>query len=184
MTTDEIKGKLAIILSIFLFILVNSAMIIVGSIFSCPADPMISLYLIIAGSMSISLLALRILLSHIVTPLLESCTVTSEKILLNHVKDRKVSYSVTKSKWCLKKVSDLLKCLDILASVFSTVWLIIGSIYVYGNLDLNYVNQNEENYCDLKLYGTAFIVITIGYISLFMSTIAAFIQLIYRNHKY
>ena len=64
-----------------------------------------------------------------------------------------------------------LKVFDTLASVFSTCWLIAGSIYVYRAHVSYYVGQS--NFCNYGTYVFAFVVITIGYISLCLSVLAA-----------
>ena len=84
-----------------------------------------------------------------------------------------------------------MKVFDSLASVFSTSWMIAGSVYVYGKWSIvtweetaNSGNQNttttdattdvtDLTYCDYTTYIFAFVVITIGYISLCFSVLAA-----------
>ena len=67
-----------------------------------------------------------------------------------------------------------LRAFDSLASIFSTCWLIVGAHNVYSTYE--YVNHHEEideDYCDYTTYTFAFIVITIGFISLVLSVVAA-----------
>jgi hypothetical protein len=54
----------------------------------------------------------------------------------------------------------------------STCWLIAGSYYVYG-ASPTYDDATKPTYCDYDAYMFAFIVITIGYISLCLSVVAA-----------
>ena len=75
----------------------------------------------------------------------------------------------------------LIKVFDSLASIFSTCWMIVGSTYVYGkwtvvtwNPDVNTDGPIAmEKYCDYTTYMFAFVVITIGYVSLFFSLLGA-----------
>ena len=71
-----------------------------------------------------------------------------------------------------------LQVFDTLASVFSTCWLIAGSVYVYGAYHhVTYNDEEEESqllhFCNYGTYVFAFVVITIGYISLVLSLVAA-----------
>jgi hypothetical protein len=50
--------------------------------------------------------------------------------------------------------------------------LIAGSCYVYG-ISPTYDDATKSTFCDYEAYIFAFIVITIGYISLFLSVVAA-----------
>lgn len=67
-----------------------------------------------------------------------------------------------------------LRIYDSLASIFSTCWLIVGSVYVYGkHSSVTFANVKEATYCDYNAYTFAFVVITIGYVSLGLSILAA-----------
>ena len=78
-----------------------------------------------------------------------------------------------------------IKVFDSVASIFSTCWMIVGSFYVYGSWTIvkwvegatgdstNGVTGVDSTYCDYGTYMFAFIVITIGYISLCLSVLAA-----------
>ena len=68
----------------------------------------------------------------------------------------------------------LLRTFDSLASIFSTCWLIVGAYYVYSTYEIvTHHVLEDENYCEYTAYTFAFIVITIGFISLVLSLIAA-----------
>ena len=64
-----------------------------------------------------------------------------------------------------------LRIYDSLASVFSTCWLIAGSVYVYG-ANPTYDDPHKDSFCDYSAYMFAFVVITIGYVSLALSVLA------------
>ena len=68
----------------------------------------------------------------------------------------------------------LLRTFDSLASIFSTCWLIVGACYVYSTYEIvTHHVLEDDNYCEYTAYTFAFIVITIGFISLVLSMIAA-----------
>ena len=78
-------------------------------------------------------------------------------------------------------VIKLVKAFDTVASVFSTLWLIIGGYFVYGCYDIvQFVQFNSDQnsnilnpkYCDSTAYYFAFGVITLGCISLVLSVIS------------
>ena len=84
----------------------------------------------------------------------------------------------------------LIKVFDSLASIFSTCWMIVGSVYVYGKFSEvkygKFTSESEEatetdpilpdpDYCDSTTFIFAFTVITIGYISLGFSILLALI---------
>ena len=66
---------------------------------------------------------------------------------------------------------------DSLASIFSTCWMIVGSVYVYGKWSSVTWDQKEGatdlKYCNYTTYMFAFVVITIGFISLCFSLLGA-----------
>ena len=68
----------------------------------------------------------------------------------------------------------LVKAFDTVASVFSTLWLIIGGYFVYGCYDIVQFDSENLNskYCDSTAYYFAFGVITLGCISLVLSVIS------------
>ena len=67
-----------------------------------------------------------------------------------------------------------IRVFDTVASIFSTIWLIVGAVNVYKSYnDVNHHELSHENFCDYTAYTFAFIVITIGFISLVLSVIAA-----------
>ena len=81
-----------------------------------------------------------------------------------------------------------IKVFDSVASIFSTCWMIVGSFYVYGSWTIvkwvegatgatadnpTSIATADSTYCDYGTYMFAFIVITIGYISLWISVLAA-----------
>ena len=87
-------------------------------------------------------------------------------------------------------VYKVIKVFDSLASIFSTCWMIVGSVYVYGEFSKvsyeQYTTDSEEvsetnpvvidpNYCDSTTLIFAFTVITIGYVSLALSILGALI---------
>ena len=85
----------------------------------------------------------------------------------------------------------VIKVFDSLASIFSTCWMIAGSVYVYGKWHIvsweeTMVGDNttdiptpvlnavaNPNYCDFDTFMFSFVVITIGYVSLCISIIGA-----------
>ena len=76
----------------------------------------------------------------------------------------------------------LLRAFDTFTSIFSTLWLLIGSYFVYSVYDdVTHKKLDDENYCDYTAYTFAFIVITIGFISLALSIIAALCMCVIKN---
>ena len=71
---------------------------------------------------------------------------------------------------------------DSLASVFSTCWLIAGSVFVYGAAP-TFSDPAADDYCDHDAYYFAFVVITIGYISLGLSLLAAVCHCVFRQRQ-
>ena len=68
----------------------------------------------------------------------------------------------------------MLRTFDSVASIFSTCWLIVGAVNVYSTYeDVEHHDKLDPQYCDYTAYTFAFIVITIGFISLVLSIIAA-----------
>ena len=70
-----------------------------------------------------------------------------------------------------------LKIFDTVASIFSTCWLVVGSYHVYSAKP-TFDNPLSKDYCDYTPFMCAFVVITIGYISLGLSVLAAVISCI------
>lgn len=69
-----------------------------------------------------------------------------------------------------------LRAFDSVASIFSTCWLIAGGYYVYNcytEVNHHLEEENSPYFCDYTAYTFAFIVITIGFVSLALSVIAA-----------
>ena len=66
--------------------------------------------------------------------------------------------------------------------IFSTCWLIVGACYVYSTYEIvTHHVLEDENYCEYTAYTFAFIVITIGFISLVLSVIAALCACVCRS---
>merc|ERR1719384_3113246 len=120
-------------------------MMIIGvqNLNDCPASHMIPVYLIVAGTTSLLLLLGRLLLSHVVIPRLmtdnrigavnEESNITNQG---NSDGDKKnLSLALYK----------LIKVFDSLASIFSTCWMIVGSVYVYGKWTLVTWNPDAVN---------------------------------------
>ena len=108
--------------------------------------------------------------------------------------DKIMSY-IVKRKGCVAKKSNsetmdmaikFLRTFDTVASVFSTLWLLIGSYFVYSCYDKvihDEKDKDSDNFCDYTAYLFAFIVITIGFISLALSIIAAVCMCAVRNNE-
>ena len=69
----------------------------------------------------------------------------------------------------------LLRVYDSLASIFSTCWLIAGGVFVYGaSADgVEFYDVESAEYCDHAAFVFAFVVVTIGFVSLGVSMAAA-----------
>merc|ERR1712154_600385 len=67
---DNWRKKSGLSCSFIIFAALNIAMVAVGgdTIYECHVDPMISVYLIVAGSTSLILLILRLVVSHVLIP--------------------------------------------------------------------------------------------------------------------
>lgn len=58
----------------------------------------------------------------------------------------------------------------------------MGSVYVYGSSP-QYSDPRADDYCDEGAYMFAFVVITIGYVSLFLSILAAFCHCFFKKRS-
>ena len=121
----------------------------------------------VAGSTSLALLMVRLIVSHVLMPALAPKSGEQSELKKAHDSgpnpaDFELVQYIVKG----------LKVFDTLASIFSTCWLIAGSIYVYG-VSPTYDEPTSSSYCDESAYKFAFSVITIGYISLALSVVAA-----------
>merc|ERR1711997_582842 len=67
---DNLRKKSGLSCSFIIFAALNIAMVAVGgkAIKNCPVDPMIPIYLIVAGSTSLLLLVIRLIVSNILIP--------------------------------------------------------------------------------------------------------------------
>eukprot|EP00095_Tigriopus_kingsejongensis_P004244 maker-scaffold711_size108467-snap-gene-0.34 protein:Tk04244 transcript:maker-scaffold711_size108467-snap-gene-0.34-mRNA-1 annotation:"PREDICTED: uncharacterized protein LOC100493102 isoform X4" len=165
---NEQRKQYGITCTFTIFAALNICMIYVGAkaVHSCPVEPMVPNYLIVAGSLSMSLLMVRLIVARLLVPYLEqSQEITRDQETLEASQVREKALVGT---WFLS----LLTIYDSFASIFSTCWLIVGSIYVYG-VSPDFYDRNSPNHCDYHAYMFAFVVITIGYISLALSILAA-----------
>ena len=121
------------------------------------------LILSVAGSTSLALLVTRLVVSRVLLPKfnkIDSGTVPAD--------------SGSKTAERMDLIIKLVKAFDTVASVFSTLWLIIGGYFVYGCYDIVQFDSENLNpkYCDSTAYYFAFGVITLGCISLVLSVIS------------
>ena len=135
-------------------------------------------FLSVAGSTSLILLIVRLLVSHFLIPRINSIEPDRENQLqLNE----KPSAGVQAT---MQLTYKLLRVFDSVASIFSTCWLIVGAYYVYSTYEtVTHHVFEDENYCEYTAYTFAFIVITIGFISLVLSLIAAICACFCRNDE-
>ena len=174
---NQWRKQSGITCSFVIFAALNIAMVVVGVKASnyCPVEPMITIYLMVAGSTSLSLLIVRLLVSHVLVPRLES---SSEKLSIME----KSTDSMDNKSPLIDLTVRYLTIYDSLASIFSTAWLIAGSIYVYRS-NPDYSDPNGPNYCLYDAYMFAFIVITIGYVSLGLSVVAAIFACLFKSRQ-
>ncbi|TRY78900.1 hypothetical protein TCAL_01703 [Tigriopus californicus] len=160
------------------FAALNGIMMYMGiqAIHICPAERMVPNYLIVAGSLSLSLLLVRLVVSHLLIPYLEQ----SQSPLMDQdgLEASQVREKALVGTWFLS----VLTIYDSFASVFSTIWLVVGSIYVYG-VSPDFQHRDSPKYCDYNAYMFAFVVITIGYISLGLSILAALFACVCRSNR-
>merc|ERR1712038_501332 len=174
---EDWRKKSGLSCSFIIFAALNLAMVIVGgdAVYLCKIQPMIPIYLIVAGSTSLALLVARLVVARVLIPKfnkIESVGQTSET---------KKSNSET-----MDMAIKFLRTFDTVASVFSTLWLLIGSYFVYSCYDKVIHDEKEkdsDNFCDYTAYLFAFIVITIGFVSLALSIIAAVCMCAIRNNE-
>ena len=132
-------------------------------------------FFLVAGSTSLALLVARLVVARVLIPKfnkIESVGQTSET---------KKSNSET-----MDMAIKFLRTFDTVASVFSTLWLLIGSYFVYSCYDKvihDEKDKDSDNFCDYTAYLFAFIVITIGFVSLALSIIAAVCMCAVRNNE-
>ena len=133
------------------------------------------IFFLVAGSTSLALLVARLVVARVLIPKfnkIESVGQTSET---------KKSNSET-----MDMAIKFLRTFDTVASVFSTLWLLIGSYFVYSCYDKvihDEKDKDSDNFCDYTAYLFAFIVITIGFVSLALSIIAAVCMCAVRNNE-
>ena len=124
----------------------------------------------VAGSTSLILLVVRLLVSHCLIPQINKIdSMNIEGGGQNQDKQPPKQVQIT-----MQLAIKLLRTFDSLASIFSTCWLIVGACYVYSTYEIvTHHVLEDDNYCEYTAYTFAFIVITIGFISLVLSMIAA-----------
>jgi len=190
MALNDFRKNSGFTCSFMIFAALNIAMMIIGvqNLHNCPISYMIPVYLIVAGTTSLLLLFGRLLLSHVIIPQL----MTDNRVGAANEESNiaKQGNSEGDKKNLSLALYKLIKVFDSLASIFSTCWMIVGSVYVYGKFSQvsydEYTSDSEEvteanplvhnpNYCDSTTLIFAFTVITIGYISLGFSILLALI---------
>jgi hypothetical protein len=128
----------------------------------------------VAGSTSLALLIARLLVSKVLIPRINNKVETIE---VNPSPDSglKTKSKLEQEAAGMELTIRLLKTFDSLASIFSTCWLIVGSYYVYSTYEYvtHHSGLDNQTFCNYTAYTFAFIVITIGFISLGLSIIAA-----------
>lgn len=168
---DDWRKKSGFSCSFIIFAALNTAMVAVGgeALNGCPLEHMVPIYLIVAGSTSLALLIARLLLSHVLIPSMNIVGVSATAEGEGN-QSKKSSTEGPAMQYAIKG----LRTFDSLASIFSTCWLIAGSYYVYSTYTtVTHDDTSQPTYCDKTAYTFSFIVITIGYISLGLSIIAA-----------
>jgi len=155
---NDYRKKAGLSCSFIVFAALNIAMVVNGArnVKGCPAETMIPVYLLVAGSTSLALLMVRLIVSHVLMPQ-----------LINKQAEAPNDFPL------VRYLVHGLKVFDTLASIFSTCWLVAGSVYVYGAEIESYEEPEAAKYCNYSTYMFAFVVITIGYVSLVLSLLAA-----------
>jgi len=159
---NDYRKKAGLSFSFLVFAALNITMVYNGAnnLKKCPGEPMVPVYLLVAGSTSLALLVVRLIVSHVLMPQ-----------LVNHHADISAKPGSPEDFPLVRFLVHGLKVFDTLASIFSTCWLIAGSAYVYG-AEIVYESESEV-FCNKSTYIFAYVVITIGYVSLVLSLIAA-----------
>jgi len=167
---DNLRKKSGLSCSFIIFAALNIAMVAVGAdtLNYCTVDYMIPVYLVVAGSTSLILLILRLVVSHVLIPQIN-------KIDAVHTLEGSNGNGNGKEPSPTMQIAVKgLRLFDTLASIFSTIWLIVGAHNVYSSYEyVTHHDPSDPMYCDYTVYTFAFIVITIGFISLVLSVIAA-----------
>ncbi|XP_041034895.1 transmembrane protein 272-like isoform X2 [Carcharodon carcharias] len=114
------------------------AYITMGTVYlnSCTEQYLIPIYLIVSGSFTLFLLMISLI----------PCAPNDESNNLN-----------------LHKVG---RVCERLVSLFSTIWFITGSVWIYSIYEPDYIDKASPHYCDKNLYLFAFSVTTANYIIL------------------
>jgi len=174
---NDYRKKSGLTCSFIIFTALNITMVVIGAenLSNCPAEYMVPIYLIVAGSTSLALLMVRLIVSHVLMPALagpgDACHEGTG------LKPGANPNDFPLVQWLVKG----LQIFDTFASIFSTCWLIVGSYYVYGLTNgPTYGNPLEATYCDYTAYTFAFAVITIGYVSLVLSLVAALCSICFK----
>ena len=128
---------------------------------------------LVAGSTSLALLVARLVVARVLIPKFNK----SESV--GQTSETKKSNSET-----MDMAIKFLRTFDTIASIFSTLWLLIGSYFVYSCYDkVSHDEKDSDNFCDYTAYLFAFIVITIGFVSLALSIFAAVCMCIVRKDE-
>ena len=124
-------------------------------------------YFSVAGSTSLILLIVRLLVSKFLIPQMNKVNPDGDQLQFSEPPSKEVQAT-------MQLTVKLLRTFDSLASIFSTCWLIVGAYYVYSTYEIvTHHVLEDEHYCEYTAYTFAFIVITIGFISLVLSLVAA-----------
>merc|ERR1711963_508504 len=92
----------------------------------CIVEPMIPIYLIVAGSTSLILLVVRLLVSHCMIPQINKIDSMN---IEGQLPDKQPPKQIQMT---MQLAIKLLRTFDSLASIFSTCWLIVGAYYVHA----------------------------------------------------
>jgi len=179
---NDYRKKSGLTCSFIIFTALNITMVVIGgeNLQKCPVEHMVPIYLIVAGSTSLALLMVRLIVSHVLMPALagtsgDACGLATEGTGLK-ASGNPDDFPMVQ--WLVKG----LQVFDTFASIFSTCWLIVGSYYVYGTSP-TYGNPMAATHCDHTAYVFAFAVITIGYVSLVLSLTAALCSICFRAEE-
>ncbi|XP_078389834.1 transmembrane protein 272-like [Cetorhinus maximus] len=121
-----------------LMLILGIAYIAFGTVYlnSCTEQYLIPIYLIVSGSFTLFFLMISLI----------PCAPNDESNILN-----------------LRKVG---RVCERLVSLFSIIWFITGSVWIYSIYEPDYTDKASPRYCDKTLYLFAFSVTTASYIVL------------------
>jgi len=108
---------------------------------NCAAEPMIPVYMIGSGLTNLSLLIFTVVMSYL-------------------------ALCITPTECCKKMAEWVARFLSSSIGIGNLIWLIFGSIYVFGVDDITFEDPHAKNYCDYSPYMFAYVMTILGWIGL------------------